>query len=278
MCLAIAKKPQTRLSRALLKNGFEANSHGAGFAYSHKGKLIVKKGFWKFETFWKAFNAIQKNNPAIVHFRKISSGEESEENCHPFLINKNLAVVHNGTLNDWIGTKKSKKSDTFYFVEIILKPLIELVPNAYNNPVFTYMLDKTIESGNKLIFLDAKGKFSIIREQAGEWIDNCWFSNNSYKTKTWEPSEEEWEQAARYHSRFLNKKTKPAVKEIEKLLGGPSQLGEISVGGKTEKIMSNNEYAEALRKGIGKRGFESLHNFSQLHSEDYSELAESILS
>src|SRR5436853_6269879 len=112
MCLAIAKPRNKILSRSDLARGFEANDDGAGFAFAWRGKLTVQKGFFDFNSFWRAFNKIPKNAPAIVHFRKVSYGIKSKANCHPFLIDKNLAMIHNGSLHDWTGNENTRKSDT----------------------------------------------------------------------------------------------------------------------------------------------------------------------
>jgi hypothetical protein len=48
------------------------------------------------------------------------------------------------------------------------------------------VLEFTIGSGNKFVFLDDKGDFYILNEKAGEWSeDGAWFSNTSYKRESY---------------------------------------------------------------------------------------------
>ena len=220
MCIAVLRKSNAVLSRETLKRCFEKNDDGAGFVFAHGRKLILEKGFFTFNKFWNAFSKVPKNCPAIIHFRIASSGLKNKKNCHPFLINQNCAMAHNGILHDWVGEEKDKKSDTVHFVEQILRPLLSKVPRAYLDILFQHMLEKTIDVGNKMIFLDANGRHSILREYAGEWDKKkgCWFSNDGYKNdKTvflpdWEPSE-----------RVRKKKFTPRS-EIERILGAPAQF------------------------------------------------------
>jgi len=224
----MAYKPANKiLSEKILINAYSNNDHGAGFAFSHKGKLIMRKGFFDFKEFYKAFDKIQRGNPAIIHFRNASSGSKNEENCHPFLINKNICVAHNGILTDWIPNAKDKQSDTLWFVEAMLKPLFTDVPEAHLNPVYQLFLDKTIETGNKLLFLDNKGRKSIIRAHAGVWVKGCWFSNESYKKPR--QTENTNDTVTLYQNWLKANGPRPPFNprnNTERILGAPSQLGQ----------------------------------------------------
>lgn len=182
MCLALYKPAKTKPDKEAYRNGFENNDHGAGFAAIAEGGLIIAKGFFKFKKFWKAF-APYADCPAIVHFRLATHGKHDEDNCHPFAIADNLAMIHNGILN--ICTKDDKtKSDTWHYVEKILKPLHAKQPEFYSDPEIRFLGESAI-AGSKFIFLRSDGDVCIWNEDAGSWAeDGHWYSNDSYKARS----------------------------------------------------------------------------------------------
>ena len=179
MCLAIYKPAATQPDKEAYRYGFESNDHGAGFAAVVNGKLVVEKGFFKFKKFWKAFEPYAEC-AALVHFRFATHGKRDEANCHPFMVADDLAMIHNGVLP--ICTKSDKdKSDTWHYVESVLKPLYELTPEFYRHDAIAYLGSAAI-SGSKFAFLRDDGDFAIWNEEAGVWTqDGHWYSNNSFE-------------------------------------------------------------------------------------------------
>lgn len=179
MCLAIYKPATTKPDKEAYRNGFESNAHGAGFAAAVNGALIIGKGFFKFESFWEAFQPYA-DCPALVHFRYATHGKRDEDNCHPFSVSDNLAMIHNGVLP--ICTKANKdKSDTWHYVESVLKPLHSLTPEFYKMNAISFMGSCAI-SGSKFIFLRADGDCAIWNEDDGLWAkDGHWYSNRSFE-------------------------------------------------------------------------------------------------
>ena len=54
MCIAINSPKGTTPKKESLRESFESNPHGAGFAFVDDGKIIIKKGFMSFDKFFKA--------------------------------------------------------------------------------------------------------------------------------------------------------------------------------------------------------------------------------
>jgi predicted glutamine amidotransferase len=262
VCLIIAKVKNRVLGRDILEAAFEKNNDGCGFAYADKGKLILKKPFFDFGRFWKAFNKIQKGRAAIVHFRIATIGNRSEENVHPFQINENVCMAHNGTLVDWTPDDESKstKSDSRWFNEAVLIPLLKAFPNAYTNSTIQYLLEKEISTNNRMALLDSKGRIVILRKQTGEIIDRCWFSNDNYK-EIFEKKKNETKQKT-----FKYPKESPQAQtirqQIEGILGGKSRLGEINIseGSLDEKPNFLCTAEELLQKRFKKTEM-TLHKF-----------------
>jgi len=182
MCQAIFKPANQTLDPVTLRRCFDRNPHGAGFAYAVNNKLNVRKGFFTFEEFWDAFNPIQEGAPAIIHFRYASAGVISPENCHPFRIDANHAMIHNGTFWDFADAE-SKQSDTGHYTSKLLRPLFKRDQHFWKTNIGHYLLVKTM-GYSKMIILSNNGKVGIVNEEAGQWAgeenESCWFSNDGY--------------------------------------------------------------------------------------------------
>lgn len=103
-------------SRKLLKEAADANRHGAGVMWYHRGKkgqphqIQWSKGFAKDEDAIDLFLELGDTTRAI-HFRAASVGGVSNELTHPFPVNAEASValegsaqrviMHNGTWHNW---------------------------------------------------------------------------------------------------------------------------------------------------------------------------------
>lgn len=164
------------------------NGQGAGLTYVEDDKLIVDKGYFKFEELYEQIE-YHEEKEMIVHFRIASAGSVKLENCHPFHVQSDahkqfsFAASHNGTLS-WRSTKE--ESDTFCFVEDILGPCLDRDPWFLDFlPGFAF-LTRFCGDRNKMAIMrwDAKTKTSkiyIINKSAGIEDMGCWFSNGTYK-------------------------------------------------------------------------------------------------
>lgn len=176
MCLLIAKPLDVSIEKRCLRNGFRENPHGAGFVYAKNGKLILKKGFNSFSSFWKEYRLVMKY-PAIIHFRFASVGPKIPDNCHPFFIDENLAFAHNGTLRS-IKTE-GDLSDTRQFGKDVLSVLREQDADFLHQMHFRWLLEEAI-GASKMAFIDNTGEITILNEHRGEKYKGAWYSNKDY--------------------------------------------------------------------------------------------------
>lgn len=181
MCLAIYKPKGKLVSYSALEAGFKKNSDGAGFAYNMGGKLIVQKGFFKFDEFIKAYEP-HANRQMVIHFRWATHGEKNQFNCHPWLIEVGdwqMATIHNGILHV---ESTEQMSDTGHFVHGWLEPLLKNhSKKLWQEAGFKMMAEDFIGAGNKLVMLDSHGNYEIYNEKAGTWDEGVWYSNSDYK-------------------------------------------------------------------------------------------------
>ena len=178
MCLAIAKPEGQTIPIEHLRNGFNRNPDGAGYAITRNMKNIIRKGFFTFDEFIADYNEnVRDTQSAIVHFRLASHGPINKRNCHPWIVSPNVCMIHNGVL-DCHSTPTL--SDTGFFVARILAKHA----NRIADPVFHARMENRIGERNKFVFLYACGEIVIYNEASGHWNSGVWYSNDSYLTQT----------------------------------------------------------------------------------------------
>jgi len=190
MCIVIAKNRNVlEPNYNTLRNCFDNNPHGAGFAFEKKNKVSIVKGFMDFEQFWNVYKSyeLNKNNAVLYHFRIATLGSTTPENCHPFPISSNIddlkkidfesnhAFVHNGILNGY-KNDLNDLSDSQQFVRMLsaLKGKKDLNESLLN------MIDFVAnESLSRFAILERTGK---IRRFGEKWIKDSglYFSNDTY--------------------------------------------------------------------------------------------------
>lgn len=85
MCVIIYSKIGTEINENELKEAWETNPDGGGYAIIENGKVYYKKGFMKFNEFLNSFRKYNnKNYEKIVHFRITSKGTTNKRQTHPF--------------------------------------------------------------------------------------------------------------------------------------------------------------------------------------------------
>lgn len=193
MCV-IARVPEgTKVPMSYIENMWNRNSHGAGIGYIDENNNVQIEKSMKLKEYKRLYKEISKehsNRDMLLHFRIATLGTVCLENTHPFKVNKNTIMAHNGMLPEFFEpTGKAKKldlSDTRYFVDYFMK-FVDM--KSLDDRVFINQLGRIIDSENypnKLVFLtsDKRLKFDsyIINEKHGEYDKKTgiWFSNGSY--------------------------------------------------------------------------------------------------
>lgn len=176
MCIAILKPADRVISEEILQACNEHNNDGAGFMYAENDQLHVQKGFFRFDDFMEAYKK-HENKKCVLHFRIKTHGDLSEDNCHPFNVSDKLAFVHNGIIK--IEETNKKYSDTWHFNEKIVKPLYK-DNQGFLKKVYVKELLSGFIGYSKLIFMDNKGRSTIVNADKGEWSNGVWYSNTSY--------------------------------------------------------------------------------------------------
>lgn len=187
MCIIVAKPANEVVKESTFAECFRRNSDGAGFMYSTGNKLIVEKGFFKFDDFMEAYTKNEDKN-VVAHFRIKTHGDVMKENCHPFLISPKLGFAHNGVIQKVTQYSSKEQSDTFVFNQKYLQPFISKYgKRMIGDEAFQGMVEAYI-GNSKLAFLDSQGRITIYNKSFGESVGNVWFSNTSFKPVVVQPT------------------------------------------------------------------------------------------
>ena len=175
MCIAILNKRGT-LSKETLTTCFNNNPDGAGLSWiDNKNTIHTYKTLDDIKTYIETYQKIRKSNskPILLHFRIATTGSICIDNTHPFHINKNSVLAHNGIISIKI-PKNTDISDTRAFNDLIMKHI------DINTEHINLLVSKFIGS-SKLIILNADSTYTLINESLGQWDKDNWYSNDSYK-------------------------------------------------------------------------------------------------
>ena len=186
MCIIAMIPAGKQINKNTLENMTNNNPDGSGIAWIQDNKIKTYKTMDNDKFINKALeiqSKFCKDSDILIHCRIATSGKTDLDNCHPFKISNDTVFAHNGILNCVEAT--NKVSDTRMFNKALLK---QLKPEFLDNVTTRKFIGEIIKS-DKLAFLTVNPKLKrnsyIINRDLGEKENRVWFSNDSYKEKTY---------------------------------------------------------------------------------------------
>ncbi len=189
MCLIITGPAKSIVSTLLnnsllLEDIYDSNGDGVGVMYANsKGKLRVYKSLPK--SWQQAQNWIKQlpndDRMLAMHWRWRTHGEINLDQCHPYHITDNLAMMHNGVLHTGNMADVSK-SDTWHFIQDYLADLVADAPKVVHKPSMAEFIGEYI-GDNRFVFMDGDGDMTVVNRDQGIEHGDLWFSN----TYAWTP-------------------------------------------------------------------------------------------
>lgn len=186
MCIIAMIPAGKQINKNTLENMTNNNPDGSGIAWIQDNKIKTYKTMDNNKFINKALEVQSKfckDSDILIHCRIATSGKTDLDNCHPFKISKDTVFAHNGILNCVEAT--NTVSDTRMFNKALLK---QLKPEFLDNVTTRKLIGEIIKS-DKLAFLTVNPKLKrnsyIINRDLGEKENRVWFSNDSYKEKTY---------------------------------------------------------------------------------------------
>lgn len=181
MCIAIYCRPGAApLSRETLENCWYNNPDGMGLAYARDGQLHVYHSLLDFDELYQHYLE-SIGHPCVLHFRIATHGSVSVANCHPFVVpntDNQIVLVHNGILQGL--SCVGDESDTRAFCR-----LLGTLPTGWWDEPAIHELMAGYANPSKMVLLHADGSVLLVNEHFGQWNEDVWFSNDSYKTCKW---------------------------------------------------------------------------------------------
>lgn len=171
-------------SEDLIRHLWQRNSDGGGFCYPQNGKVVGIKGIMKVKEFIDEMrNYLNRNDPAILHFRVATHGEKTGACTHPFPASTNTnelrkyhweceyGVAHNGTIVGY-GERTGKLSDTQDFIKKILHDRLVLLG------LFS---DKHCDAVSELVFGEiGQSRLAIMRGDGKVLMMGTWYKHDGY--------------------------------------------------------------------------------------------------
>jgi hypothetical protein len=189
MCIIVYKPENKQVEKDVLKTCFESNNDGFGFSYVENESLYRLRSVSKdFEKFWSHYQKHQHKS-LLMHFRVRTHGEINIENCHPYVINDDWVLFHNGTLTAYgklAHKRKDKPSDTLVFTENLMQPLLTKHPEAFSDEdsEIKFLVEDHIFP-SRMALMNSSGKVILLNETSASarWNEGVWFSNDGYKVR-----------------------------------------------------------------------------------------------
>lgn len=182
MCVAIYKPASIPIpDLKTLKECWDANPDGAGFAMYKNGSIEIHKGFMRWKDFEKAFKKYGLSSfygPLLLHFRIATHGNICKGNTHPFPVSNSKADLQNIDLT-------CLKSDCLIHNGVLpitpsdktISDSMELCKRLSQFDSVTQVMDLLDEflGSNKIAIMEHSGTVRLF----GDWIDvgGVWFSN-----------------------------------------------------------------------------------------------------
>jgi len=176
MCILINHPANTNFSDELLADFYDYNSDGFGAMYAEAGKLVIIKTLGKPDEIEALYKKELAHRDCIIHYRMKTHGNIDLDNCHPYRINDDIWMAHNGILT--MGNPIDKrKSDTWHFIEYIIRPALAADPDLIFDLDYQEYLENMIGNSNKFAFMHSSGQSVILNKHAGVEHQGAWLSN-----------------------------------------------------------------------------------------------------
>jgi glutamate synthase domain-containing protein 1 len=187
MCIIVVQPIGKNISRKTLETCFCNNPDGAGYMFTRDKKLVIKKGYFTFDSFYHNYKIDWIENggvsPFVLHFRIATHGNIDRLNCHPHRLKENLAFVHNGIFSSVKAIRaKESKSDTLQ-AAIIFK---QLPDNWFYCKSMKILVGDFFKANNSYgAFMDNTGQLFMTDKNSWTKKNKILYSNDSFEDKVW---------------------------------------------------------------------------------------------
>jgi predicted glutamine amidotransferase len=178
MCIAIVNRIGT-LPLETFTASFKNNPDGIGMAFTDGEEVRTIRTMTNPEKLHDLYLAIREDNPhpILIHARIGTHGSKDLGNVHPFKLDKQTALIHNGIVD--APTYRPDRSDTWHLVDLL--KMMQRPAQLFDTTTNAHQWLKELAGYSKIALLNAQGQTVIIGEEKGTWINGTWYSNGTYK-------------------------------------------------------------------------------------------------
>lgn len=180
MCVIIHKPQDAAIPPDLLAAALALNRDGWGLmGLDAEGSVILERHAESKLAHITDALARHRDADLVLHLRQRTRGTEGIENAHPFKLAERLYLMHNGTLD--LSRPVAGRSDTWHFVQDVLRPLHQNYTGLLADPAFLRVLELALKPENKVVLLDGRiGRIAILNRQHGAEFEGLWLSNTRW--------------------------------------------------------------------------------------------------
>lgn len=180
MCLIIVPEDPKGLlvvTEAQMEDAYRNNNDGWGFMWAERGRVKQVRGF-SLPVLNDTYEHLKDKPGLCLHFRMGTSGGRNLDNCHPFRISKDLAIMHNGVFRMGDSVKpKEGKSDTAMYADALREYTTKYGVDVIHDAGFLDGEEKWMGTGNRVVYLDSEGRRAIANYDTGIVKNGMWYSN-----------------------------------------------------------------------------------------------------
>lgn len=167
MCLIIRCDKNKPLAFKHLRNMYRRNDDGYGFMWIQNNAIHgLKVANANVNDLWNKYQELKEYDP-VIHLRMRTHGGVNEENSHPYYCGYGIWMMHNGILHHSTISASHAMSDTWQFIEQVLKPLFAQAKNPHTlirTLAFKHLVEEFIGAGNRIVLGD-RGGFIYFNEK-----------------------------------------------------------------------------------------------------------------
>ena len=200
MCVVICKqKEQAKPSKDFLQKAWDHNPDGAGYMYIEKNRVVIRKGFMTFDSFWEKAKDLPEDSAIVYHFRIATHGARDYKGTHPFPITADekmlqhpwvradIGIAHNGIIslcsNYSEEANPNNLSDTQLYIRDYLSRINKLNRKWYDDEFWSNIVDRTLSSKMAVLLPDHRIiTYGLFSDVEGYQCSNTFFMpvKNSY--------------------------------------------------------------------------------------------------
>lgn len=194
MCLIVySSNGFENLNKELQAEIYSMNPDGFGFFfYDEEEGLVAEKGLFSEHLIEQLIADLPNDRPVFLHWRMATSGRVNDDLAHPYLINNELVMMHNGVLRDYTPTtihmgagsgtqgatvEKPETNDTINFIIEYLKPAVTENNRIWLDKKFRQTTEQLIGDSNTIVMMDSQGHYSIYNYDHWVSYNGMAFSN-----------------------------------------------------------------------------------------------------